>query len=47
VPSTYLLVGLAGVDFGDHQRYTVKWAVTICLLMLLGALLLGTFPLVR
>ena len=27
VPSTYLLVGLAGVEFGDHQRFTLKWAV--------------------
>ena len=23
VPSTYLLVGLAGVEFGDHQRYAL------------------------
>ena len=26
VPSTYLLVGLAGVEFGDHQRYALKWS---------------------
>ncbi|MGQ2929584.1 MAG: citrate transporter, partial [Sphingopyxis sp.] len=32
VPSTYLLVGLAGVEFGDHQKFTLKWAVAICLL---------------
>jgi CitMHS family citrate-Mg2+:H+ or citrate-Ca2+:H+ symporter len=44
VPSTYLLVGLAGVEFGDHQRYTLKWAVLICLLMLLAALLCAVFP---
>ena len=24
VPSTYLLVGLAKVEFGDHQRFTLK-----------------------
>jgi len=47
VPSTYLLVGLAGVDFGDHQRFTLKWAVGVCLLMLVAALLFGIFPLVR
>jgi CitMHS family citrate-Mg2+:H+ or citrate-Ca2+:H+ symporter len=46
VPSTYLLVGLAGVEFGDHQRYTLKWATLVCLVMLAAALLLGTFPLV-
>lgn len=26
VTSTYLLVGLAGVEFSDHQKYTFKWA---------------------
>lgn len=45
VPSTYLLVGLAGVEFGDHQRFTLKWAVMICLLMMVAALTLGLFPL--
>jgi citrate-Mg2+:H+ or citrate-Ca2+:H+ symporter, CitMHS family len=44
VPSTYLLVGLAGVEFGDHQKYTLVWAVLVCLLMLVGALALGAFP---
>jgi CitMHS family citrate-Mg2+:H+ or citrate-Ca2+:H+ symporter len=45
VPSTYLLVGLAGVEFGDHQRYTLKWAVLICLLMMVVAMLCSVFPL--
>ena len=45
VPSTYLLVGLAGVDFGDHQKFTLKWAVAICLLMLVAAIVFGSFPL--
>ena len=45
VPSTYLLVGLAGVEFGDHQRFTLKWAVLICLLMLIAALVCAVFPL--
>ncbi|WP_207884908.1 CitMHS family transporter [Pseudomonas sp. 30_B] len=45
VPSTYLLVGLAKVDFGDHQRFTLKWAVLVCLAILAAALLLGLFPL--
>lgn len=45
VPSTYLLVGLAGVEFGDHQRFTLKWAVLVCLLMLLASLLCAVFPL--
>jgi citrate-Mg2+:H+ or citrate-Ca2+:H+ symporter, CitMHS family len=45
VPSTYLLVGLAGVEFGDHQKFTLKWAVLVCSLMMVASLLLGLFPL--
>ncbi|MDF3931860.1 CitMHS family transporter [Pseudomonas citronellolis] len=45
VPSTYLLVGLAKIDFGDHQRFTLRWAVLVCLAILAAALLLGLFPL--
>nr|WP_295376142.1 CitMHS family transporter [Pseudoxanthomonas sp.] len=44
VPSTYLLVGLAGVEFSDHQRFTLKWAVLICLLMMVTALVCAAFP---
>jgi len=44
VPSTYLLVGLAGVEFGDHQRFTLKWAVLVCLLMLVASLACAVFP---
>lgn len=45
VPSTYLLVGLAGVEFGDHQKFTLKWAAGVCLLMMVAALAFGLFPL--
>jgi CitMHS family citrate-Mg2+:H+ or citrate-Ca2+:H+ symporter len=41
VPSTYLLVGLAGVNFGDHQRFTLKWAIGSTLVMLGTALIIG------
>ena len=44
VPSTYLLVGLAGVEFGDHQRFTIKWACLICLLIGVVAMLCAAFP---
>jgi citrate-Mg2+:H+ or citrate-Ca2+:H+ symporter, CitMHS family len=44
VPSTYLLVGLAGVEFGDHQRFTIRWAVLICLLIGASAMLCSAFP---
>lgn len=42
VPSTYLLVALAGVEFSDHLKYTIKWAIGSSIIMLLTALLLGT-----
>ncbi|WP_445115225.1 CitMHS family transporter [Acinetobacter sp. WZC-1] len=45
VPSTYLLCGLAGIELGDHQRFTLKWAIVTCLVMLLTAMLFGIFPL--
>lgn len=41
VPSTYLLVSLAGVEFSDHLKYTLKWAIGSSIIMLLSALLLG------
>lgn len=45
VPSTYLLIGLAKIEFGDLQRFTLKWAVLVCMSILAAALLLGVFPL--
>ncbi|MBS0475683.1 MAG: CitMHS family transporter, partial [Proteobacteria bacterium] len=27
VASTYLLVGFVGIEFGEHQRFTLKWAL--------------------
>ncbi|WP_163120932.1 CitMHS family transporter [Acinetobacter portensis] len=45
VPSTYLLVGLAGIEFGAHQKFTIKWAIITCLVMLVAALVFGVFPL--
>lgn len=45
VPSTYLLAGLAKVDFGDHQRFSLKWAVLISMVLLLSSLLFLIYPL--
>jgi citrate-Mg2+:H+ or citrate-Ca2+:H+ symporter, CitMHS family len=45
VASTYLLVGMAGIEFGEHQRFTLPWALGACLVMLVSALLFGLFPL--
>ncbi len=45
VPSTYLLCGLAGIELGQHQKFTIKWAILTCLVMGATALVLGVFPL--
>jgi CitMHS family citrate-Mg2+:H+ or citrate-Ca2+:H+ symporter len=43
--STFLLVGLAEVDLGDHQRFILKWAFGTTLVMTLAALLTGSIHL--
>ncbi|GAB4043288.1 CitMHS family transporter [Spirosoma litoris] len=40
--STFLLVGLAEVDLGDHQKFILKWAFGTTLVMTLAALLTGS-----
>ncbi|MBE8714297.1 CitMHS family transporter [Sphingobacterium hungaricum] len=45
VPSTYLLTGMAGVDFGDHQRFTLKWAIGTSVVMIIFSILLGVMHL--
>lgn len=44
VPSTYLLCGLAGIEFGQHQKFTIIWAVITCFVMLAAGLIFGMFP---
>ena len=44
VPSTFLLVGLAGVEFDAHQRKTLGWALGASGVLLLLALLTGVIP---
>ncbi|WP_203185287.1 CitMHS family transporter [Streptomyces pratensis] len=41
VPAVYVLVGMAKVEFGDHTRFTVKWAVLTSLVVLVAAVLFG------
>jgi CitMHS family citrate-Mg2+:H+ or citrate-Ca2+:H+ symporter len=39
--STFLLVGLSGVDFGEHQKKTIPWAFVTTLVMVAVALIIG------
>ena len=45
VPSTYLLVGLNKVDFGDFQKYALPPAIVISLIWIAYGILFGLFPL--
>lgn len=40
-PATFLLVGLANVDFADHQRRTIPYAFAITVVMTVAALVTG------
>lgn len=42
-PSTFLLIGLAGVDLGEHQRFTFKWLWLISIVIVISMLVLGVF----
>ncbi|WP_306392790.1 CitMHS family transporter [Telluria beijingensis] len=45
VASTYLLVGMCKIEFGDHQRYTLMWSISASLVMLVVAVVFGIVPL--
>lgn len=46
VPSTYLLVSLAGIDLADHQRFTLLPATAVCIVMTLVGMIALAFPFV-
>lgn len=43
--STFLLIGLSGVDLGEHQKKTIPWAFLVTLVMLLCGILFGAITL--
>ena len=45
IASTFLLVGLAEVDLGEHQRFIFKWAFGTTIVMTIVALLTGSIHL--
>jgi CitMHS family citrate-Mg2+:H+ or citrate-Ca2+:H+ symporter len=44
-PSTFLLIGLTGVDLGAHQRFTIPLLWATSLAMTLAAVVMGVIPL--
>jgi CitMHS family citrate-Mg2+:H+ or citrate-Ca2+:H+ symporter len=43
-PATYLIVGLASVELGDHQRFTIPFLFGASVLMTMACVVLGVFP---
>jgi CitMHS family citrate-Mg2+:H+ or citrate-Ca2+:H+ symporter len=43
-PSTFLLVGMCSLEFGDHQRFTIPFLWCCSIVMVLTAALLGVIP---
>jgi CitMHS family citrate-Mg2+:H+ or citrate-Ca2+:H+ symporter len=44
VPSTYLLVNLAKVEFDSHQRFTAAWAIGSCFVLFIFSVVVGLIP---
>ena len=43
-PATFLIVGLTGVELGDHQKFTAPFLFGASLLMTVACLIFGVFP---
>ena len=44
-PATFLVVGLTGIELGEHQRFTAPWLFLASVLMTIASVLFGVFPL--
>jgi citrate-Mg2+:H+ or citrate-Ca2+:H+ symporter, CitMHS family len=44
-PATFLIIGLAGIDLRDHQKFSFPFLLAASLLMTLACVLLRVFPL--
>lgn len=44
-PATFLLIGLCGLDLGDHQRFTFPWLWATSIVMTVVCVVIGLFPL--
>lgn len=43
-PSTFLLVGLTGIELGEHQKFTIPFLLGASVLMTCAAIVFGLFP---
>ncbi len=45
VASTYLVVSMLKLDYAENQRFTLRWSLMNCVILLVVSLLTGIFPL--
>ncbi|HWB18267.1 MAG TPA: citrate:proton symporter [Vicinamibacterales bacterium] len=43
-PATFLVVGLTGVELGEHQRFTAPWLLLASVVMTIACVIFGVFP---
>src|SRR5438105_3621808 len=44
-PATFLIVGLAGIELGEHQRFSIPYLFAASVLMTIAAVAFGILPL--
>ncbi|ODP31565.1 CitMHS family transporter [Pandoraea sp. ISTKB] len=44
-PATFLLVGLAGIDLAEHQKFAIPFLFATSVVMTIACVILGVFPL--
>jgi len=44
-PATFLIVGLTGIDLGDHQKFAIPFLFAASVVMTIACVLFGVFPL--
>jgi CitMHS family citrate-Mg2+:H+ or citrate-Ca2+:H+ symporter len=42
-PATFLVVGLCGIELGEHQKFTIPFLFTASVLMTVAAVAFGVF----
>jgi len=43
-PATFLIVGLAGVELGEHQKFTIPFLLGASVLMTIVCVVTGVLP---
>lgn len=44
-PATFLIVGLAGIELGEHQKFSIPYLLAASVIMTLAGVALGILPL--